>query len=138
MRLCWQQQLLLMLGQLHPRTDCWWLDWTLLLLLLQMLLGLLLQLHGQLTDLLLLLLLILLPDDITHDLLHQTRPLQSRLVGLDHNLLARLNGLGSSDLHQVGPAIMLDNLLLNDLLALMRTARLLLHLLLLHHDLLLL
>ena len=60
---------------------------------------------------------LLLPDHLVHHLLHQTAPPTARLVGLDDDLLAGLQGLLSPDLDQVGPAVVLDNLGLDDLLA---------------------
>lgn len=75
-----------------------------------MLLCLLFELHGQVADLLLLLrFLILLSDNLVHDLLNKTSSSEAGLVGLHNDLLAWLNRLLCSDLHQVGPAIVLDN-----------------------------
>ena len=85
----------------------------------------LLQLQGQFTDLLLFgQLLVLLAQDLIHHLLHQAAASYPRLVGFDHDLLPGLQRLLSSDLDEVSPAVMLDNLGLDDLLAALGWARL--------------
>lgn len=59
----------------------------------------------------------MLSDHLVHHLLHQAAASYARLVGLDHDLLPGLQRFLSSNLDEVSPAIMLDNLGLDDLLA---------------------
>ena len=67
-------------------------------------------------------LLVLLADDLVHDLLDQGGPTHAGLISLDQDLLTRLYGLLGPELDQVGAAIVLDNLGLDDVLWLDRLA----------------